>query len=197
MKYIQFHRYLWNLTQNLTQNLNKMIEYHYFHRYQRTFFQSIMRRFVIDNYFHHYMNRKLNDHVVKNSILKRMKIKNDLFFILKMFKIISKRNEQKKNQIMKMKTIFVTINLHVKLKSKYFDNNELTFWQFDSYFSFRFLDNNNSIFLSITLLFNTFYRNKIRQRKFSHKIEIKIFWSKEINVFAKFRQKSNISFFVF
>ena len=103
----------------------------------------------------------------------------------------------KKNQIMKMKTIFVTINLHVKLKSKYFDNNELTFWQFDSYFSFCFLNNNNSIFLSITLLFNTFYRNKIRQRKFSHKIEIKIFWSKEINVFAKFRQKSNISFFVF
>ena len=54
----------------------------------------------------------------------------------------------------------VTINLHIKLKSEYFDKNELASWQSDSYFAFCFLDSNNSIILFTTLLFNTFYRNK-------------------------------------
>ena len=54
---------------------------------------------------------------------------------------------------------FVTINLHIKLKSKYLDKNELTSWRFILYFAFCFLNNNNSIILFITLLFNTFYRN--------------------------------------
>ena len=53
----------------------------------------------------------------------------------------------------------VTINLHIELKSKYLDKNELASWQSNRYFAFCFLDNNNSIILFITLLFNTFYRN--------------------------------------
>ena len=49
--------------------------------------------------------------------------------------------------------ISVTINLHIKLKLKYLDQKKLTSWQFDSYFAFRFLNNNNQTYYLFTSRF--------------------------------------------
>ena len=64
-----------------------------------------------------------------------------------------------KNAIFFFSWTFVTINFHIELKSKYFNQNELTFSQnFDtnSYFVFCFLDNNDS-----TILFILYYDSNI------------------------------------
>lgn len=50
-----------------------------------------MRRFLVDNYLHHYMSRGLDDHAAKDAMLKRMKMKNGLLFTLDMFETIRKR----------------------------------------------------------------------------------------------------------
>lgn len=59
--------------------------------YQRTHSQSAMRRFLVDNYLHHYMSRELDDHAAKDAMLKRMKMKHGLLFTLDMFEAIRKR----------------------------------------------------------------------------------------------------------
>ena len=65
--------------------------------YQRTHVESAMRRYLVENYLHHYMNIGLGDDVAKNAMLKRMKMKNGLSFSLDMFETIRKRKGKRRD----------------------------------------------------------------------------------------------------
>ena len=87
----------------------------------------------------------------------------------------------------------VTVNLHIELKSKYFDKNELAFWRFGQYLAFCLLESNNSIILSITLLFNTFYRNTIRFYRVSNRC-FRINWKNRNFELSFYKNIYNLNF---
>ena len=73
----------------------------------------------------------------------------------------SRHSTQRKRCDLLSLMTFVTINLHIELKSKYFDKNELASWQSDSISALCFLDSNNKTTLFITLLFKHICSNKV------------------------------------
>ena len=59
--------------------------------YERTPTDSPLRQYLVENFLHLYMDKKLEEHVAKKAMLSRMKTENGSAFVLDLFEAIRLR----------------------------------------------------------------------------------------------------------